>query len=199
MAQIQNIKFLRNHKGMSLRSIAKETKHHFETVKKYVEKEDFNLQVREKQHRKGKLDPYKQLIDQWLTDDLSAKPKQRHTAKRIYERLKELFGDEFNVSDRSVRAYVSKRRPEIFQGTDRGYIPLEHSPGEAQADFGEAQFIERGTLYDGFYLTVSFPYSNAGYTQLFKSENQECLLEYNGPRKCDTILQGISDTNLEVN
>jgi len=177
MAQIQNIRFLKNHKGMSLRSIAKETNHHFETVKKYVEKEDFNLQVREKKHRKGKLDPYKQLIDQWLTEDLSAKPKQRHTAKRIYDRLKEEYGDEFNVSDRAVRAYVSKRRPEIFQDTDRGHIPLEHSPGEAQADFGAAQFIERGILYDGFYLAVSFPYSNGGYTQLFKSENQECLLE----------------------
>lgn len=177
MAQIQHIRFLKNYKDMSLRSIAKETNHHFETVKKYVEKEDFNLQLREKQHRKGKLDPFKQLIDQWLTDDLSAKPKQRHTAQRIYDRLKEQYGDKFNVSARSVRAYVSRRRPEIFKGQDKGYLPLEHSPGEAQADFGEAQFIERGILYDGFYLTVSFPYSNAGYTQLFKSENQECLLE----------------------
>ena len=177
MAQIQNIRFLKNHKDMSLRSIAKGTNHHFKTVKKYVEKEDFNLHAREKQHRKGKLDPFKQLIDQWLTDDLLAKLKQRHTAKRIYDRLRKQYGDEFNVSDRSVRAYVSKRRPEIFKGTDKGYLPLEHSPGEAQADFGAAQFIERGILYDGFYLTVSFPHSNAGYTQLFKSENQECLLE----------------------
>jgi transposase len=177
MAQIKNIRFLKNNKGMSLRSIAQKTNHHFETVKKYVDRADFNLQLRKKQHRKGKLDPYKQLIDQWLKDDLSAKPKQRHTAKRIYDRLKELYKDEFNVSDRSVRTYVAKRRPEIFQGTGKGYIPLEHSPAEAQADFGAAQFIERGTLYDGFYLTVSFPHSNGGYTQLFKSENQECLLE----------------------
>ncbi|MCL6559252.1 MAG: hypothetical protein K6U74_10735, partial [Firmicutes bacterium] len=124
MAQIQNIRFLKNHKDMSLRSIAKETHHHVETVKKYVKIEDFNLQLREKQDRKGKLDPFKQLIDQWLTDDLLAKPKQRHTAKRIYDRLREQYGDKFNVSDRSVRAYVSKRRPEIFQSTDRGHIPL---------------------------------------------------------------------------
>lgn len=85
MAQIKNIRFLKNNKGMSLRSIAQKTNHHFETVKKYVDRADFNLQLRKKQHRKGKLDPYKQLIDQWLKDDLSAKPKQRHTAKRICE------------------------------------------------------------------------------------------------------------------
>lgn len=177
MAQIKDIRFLKNHKDMSLRSIAKETNHHFETVKKYVDKDNFNLQLRDKQHRKGKLDPYKQLIDQWLIDDLSAKPKQRHTAKRIYDRLRDEYSEEFDVSDRSIRAYVSKRRLELSRDTDRGYIPLEHSPGEAQADFGAAQFIERGILYDGFYLAVSFPHSNGGYTQLFKSENQECLLE----------------------
>ena len=74
------------------------------------------------------------------------------------------------------RKYVAKRRREI-QGAAAGFLPLEHSPGESQVDFGSAQFIERGTLYDGFYLVLSFPYSNGGYLQLFKSENQECLLE----------------------
>jgi predicted transcriptional regulator len=42
MIQIHNIKFLRQFKGMTLRGIAKETGHDFRTVKKYVEKEDFN-------------------------------------------------------------------------------------------------------------------------------------------------------------
>ena len=176
MSQVQNIRFLRNFKGLSIRAVARETGHHFETVQKFTEKEDFNLQLREKQRRKSKLEPFKELIDQWLKDDRSAKPKQRHTAKRIYDRLKELHGDEFNVSDRSVREYVARRRPEIH-GAGGGYIPLEHSPGEAQVDFGAAQFYERGTLYDGHYLVLSLPYSNAGYVQIFKSENQECLLE----------------------
>lgn len=176
MDQIQHIRFLRNFKGSSLRSVVKETGHHFATVQKYVEKEDFNLQLRDKQHRKGKLYPYKELIDQWLKDDLSAKPKQRHTAKRIYDRLKGIYEDDFDASDRSVRKYVAKKRLEI-QGADSGHIPLEHSPGEAQVDFGSAQFVERGILYDGFHLVLSFPHSNAGYLQIFKSENQECLLE----------------------
>lgn len=50
-------------------------------------------------------------------------------------------------------------------------------PGEAQVDFGEVDFYENGTLYHGFYLNLSFPYSNVGYTQLFKGENQECLFQ----------------------
>jgi hypothetical protein len=58
-----------------------------------------------------------------------------------------------------------------------GYLPLEHPPGEAQSDFGEAQFIENGIRYNGYYLNISYPHSNGGYVQLFKSPNRECLLE----------------------
>ncbi len=176
MEQIYFIKYLRNHKGKSLRKIAEETGHDFETVKKYTEKADFNLELKKKQQRKGKLDPFKALIDQWLEQDQKAKPKQRHTAQRVFNRLKELYGEEFNVSDRSIRKYVAQKKKELAGGTD-GYIPLDHPPGEAQVDFGEAQFIKRGKKYSGYYLNISFPYSNGGYLQIFKAQNQECLLE----------------------
>ncbi len=175
MEQIHNIRYLRRFKGKSLRKIARETGHHFNTVKKYVEKNDFNLELKPRKRRPHKLAPYVELIDSWLEADLKAKPKQRHTAQRVYDRLKELFPD-FSVSDRSVRAYVSKRKKELGLNQE-GYLPLEHPPGEAQVDFGEAQFIEKGVLYNGFYLNLSFPFSNGGYLQLFKAENQEFLLE----------------------
>lgn len=50
-------------------------------------------------------------------------------------------------------------------------------PGETQVDFGSATFIKNGIKHEGNYLNMFFPHSNGGYTQLFKSENQECLLE----------------------
>lgn len=175
MDQIHHIKYLFKYKGKSLRSISTETGHHFNTVKKYVEKGSFNLEHTSGKSRPRKLAPYVELIDSWLEADLKAKPKQRHTAQRVYNRLKDQFPD-FNVSDRSVRAYVSKRKKEIGL-TEEGYLPLDHPPGEAQVDFGSAQFIEKGVMYDGYYLNLSFPHSNGGYLQLFKAENQECLLE----------------------
>ncbi|WP_418790354.1 IS21 family transposase [Phosphitispora sp. TUW77] len=175
MEQVHNIKYLFKFKGKTLRGIARETGHHFNTVKKYVEKENFNLEHNPGKLRVRKLAPYIDLIDSWLEADLHAKPKQRHTAQRVFDRLKEQFPD-FDISDRSVRAYVSKRKKGIGL-TQEGHLPLEHPPGEAQIDFGAAQFIEKGVLYDGHYLNLSFPYSNGGYLQLFKSENQECLLE----------------------
>ncbi|WP_418791811.1 hypothetical protein [Phosphitispora sp. TUW77] len=155
MEQVHNIKYLFKFKGKTLRGIARETGHHFNTVKKYVEKENFNLEHNPGKLRVRKLAPYIDLIDSWLEADLHAKPKQRHTAQRVFDRLKEQFPD-FDISDRSVRAYVSKRKKGIGL-TQEGHLPLEHPPGEAQIDFGAAQFIEKGVLYDGHYLNLSFP------------------------------------------
>lgn len=87
-----------------------------------------------------------------------------------------MYGNEFDASERSVRKLVADIRKELQDNTD-GFLPLEHLPGEAQADFGEARFIENGVTYDGYYFNMSYPYSNGGHAQLFKSVNQECLLE----------------------
>jgi transposase len=174
MDEINHIKYLRDKKGQSLRGIVKETGYAFETVKKYAEKEDFNV-VHHQQRRRSKLDPYKAQIDEWLTNDLKEKPKQRHTAKRVYDRLRKMYGSEFKVSERTVRYYVSAKKKELYDSNDCS-IPLDdHPPGEAQADFGTADFIENGERFTGLYLTLSFPYSNAGFTQVFKGQNLECL------------------------
>lgn len=175
MEQVYRIKNLKKFEGKSLRKIAEITGHDFATVKKYVNKENFNLEIRPKQQRRGKLSPYRNIVMKWLQDDEKAPHKQRHTARRIYDRLRELY-PEFDASDRAVRDFVAKLRKELGQSKE-GAIPLNHPPGEAQVDFGEARFVENGITYDGHYLNISFPYSNAGYTQLFKSANQECLLE----------------------
>ncbi len=167
---------MKKFEGKSLRKIAEITGHDFSTVKKYVEKDNFNIEVRPKQQRSGKLSRYKEEVIKWLTDDKKAPHKQRHTAKRVYDRLKELYPNEFDAHERSVRKFVAKLKKELKMDSD-GFLPLEHPPGEAQADFGEARFIENGVTYDGYYFNLSYPHSNAGYTQLFKSANQECLME----------------------
>ncbi len=54
-----------------------------------------------------------------------------------------------------------------------GFLPLEHPPGAARVDFGEARFIENGVAYDGYYLNMSYPHSDGDHMQLFNSANQE--------------------------
>jgi transposase len=176
MEQVYRIRNMRKFEGKSLRKISQLTGHDFETVKKYIEQDDFNHNIRPKQRRKSKLSPYRSVVTTWLISDKQAPHKQQHTAKRVYDRLKELYGDKFSASERAVRKFVADIRKELQTNTD-GFLPLEHPPGEAQADFGEARFIENGITYDGYYLNLSYPYSNGGHMQLFKSANQECLLE----------------------
>ena len=55
-----------------------------------------------------KLGPYRPLIDEWLLADREAPRKQRHTAKRVWQRLVDECGVE--VSERQVRRYVHRRR-----------------------------------------------------------------------------------------
>src|ERR671912_2399728 len=96
---------------------------------------------------------------------------QRHTAKRIFERLR----DEHSYSGgyTIVKDYVRLRKlsqREIF-------VPLEHPPGDAQADFGEAQVVIGGVERKAHYLTVDLPQSDDCFVIAFPAETTEAFLE----------------------
>lgn len=180
MTQIKHIRKLYYSKGKKVNEISRITGHNYRTIVKYLEKDDFNIDIEKKEsERRGrprKIDSVIPIIDRWLEEDKTAPLKQRHTAKRIYNRLKEEYADLLNVGYRTIANYVSKKKKEIYKD-EGGYLPLEHPRGEAQVDFGQAVFYEKGKLIKGHYLNMSFPYSNGGYTQVFKGNNQECFLE----------------------
>jgi transposase len=161
---------------MKVAAISREVGNDPRTIAKYIDQEDWNAPVRfERKPIPSILDPYKPIIDEWLTADSNCRRKQRHTAKRVHDRLLKEY-PEVIVSYRTVADYVRKKRLERF--ADKGaYLPLEHPPGEAQVDFGEADFLERGVLHHGYYLNLSFPHSNGGYMQLYKGQTLECLIE----------------------
>lgn len=180
MDQIHHIRELFYQQDKNISQIASETGLNRKTVSKYVDMEDFNnpppTPVLEDEHE-SKLDPFKPLINEWLQADKLAPRKQRHTAKRIFRRLKDEAAG-FNCSYRLVALYVREKKAELHLKKSHGYLPLEHHPGEAQADFGYADFYENGKLYhEAKYLVLSFPYSNGGFLQLNYGENMECLLE----------------------
>lgn len=175
--QVHDIRKRYFEEGKNISEISTETGYDRKTIRRYIKKDDWNTPPKALPMAEfPKLDPFKADIDEWLTQDKKAKRKQRHTAKRVYDRLVKKYGSDFNCSYRTVAGYVAKKKREIF-GNKRGYLPLEHIPGEAQVDFGDADYYENGKLYSGKYLNLSFPNSNKGYFQLFKGENMECLLE----------------------
>ena len=88
--------------------------------------------------RRPKLDAFTGIIDQILREDQPRPKKQRHTAKRIGERLRAEYG--FTGGDTIVKAYVREQR----LGGQEMFVPLAHPPGDAQADFGEALVVIAG-------------------------------------------------------
>lgn len=178
--QIHHIRDMFYQQDKTISEITSETGLNRKTVSKYVDMDDFNspppVPSSEDGHE-SKLDPFKHLIDEWLQADKLAPRKQRHTAKRVFRRLRD-EAENFNCSYRLVASYVATRKAELRLKKADGYIPLEHHPGEAQTDFGFADFYENGKLYhEAKYLVLSFPFSNGGFLQVNYGENMECLLE----------------------
>lgn len=180
MDQIHRIREMYYQQDKSISEISAEIGLNRKTVSKYVDMEDFNSPSRttaSEESHESILDAFKPLIDEWLQADKLAPRKQRHTAKRVYKRLK-TEEKSFHCSYRLVAMYVKQKKEELRLKRTDGYLPLQHRPGESQADFGYADFYENGKLHhEAKYLVLSFPYSNGGFLQLNYGENMECLLE----------------------
>ena len=112
--------------------------------------------------------------DTWLLEDRNMPKKQRHTAKRIHDRLVGEYS--FGGGERTVRRYVSQRRQLLGQQGEK-FAKLRHPESHTQADFGEFHAFRNGCLTAFQYLILTFPYSNAGFAQVLPGENCECLLE----------------------
>jgi transposase len=121
--------------------------------------------------KRPKLGPWLGVIDAILEDDKLRPAKQRHTAKRIFERLKEEHG--FTGGYTIVKDYV--RSAELH--SREMFIPLTHAPGEAQADFGEALVMIAGVEQKAHYLAVDLPHSDDCFVAAFPAETTEAFLE----------------------
>ena len=86
--------------------------------------------LRQSPPKRPKLEPFTGVIDRILEDDLGRPRKQRHTAKRIFERLREEY--RFDGQYTIVKDYVREHRRQSREM----FVPLSHAPGHAQCDFG---------------------------------------------------------------
>lgn len=181
MTQVDIIRTSYYGQGKTIAEIARETGYDRKTIRKFLDQESFNEDAAKYSKltgpgRPSSLKPFRGIIDEWLAEDLQHRRKQRHTAKRIYDRLCKDYPESFDCCYKTISNYVSSKKKDLHKQNEC-FVKLVHIAGEAQVDFGSADFYERGKLHSGKYLNVSFPYSNQGYFQLFKGENQECLFE----------------------
>lgn len=175
MAEIDFIKHLRDRKDYSVKGISDKLHIHWRTAKKYADCDDWNLNSSTRKKRYPVMSNFIEIVDAWLLEDQTVPKKQRHTAKRIYDRLVAEHG--FSGSDRTVRYYVSERKKELKLADTLAYVKLEHPGGEAQVDFGSIQVLEGGKQKELKHLIVSMPNSNAAFSYVVPSENAECFLE----------------------
>ncbi len=140
--------------GLSQREAASRFGIARETVRKMLRHSEPPGYRRRQPPKRPKLAPFTDIIDRILEEDRTVHRKQHHTAKRIFERLRDEHG--FTGKETIVKDYVRERRlrrREMF-------VPLSHPPGHAQADFGEADAIIAGVKYRAHFFVMTLPHSD---------------------------------------
>lgn len=156
----------------SMRQIAREFHHARRTVRNAIYDPAPPRYTRVVPAPKPVLGPFTAIIDQWLDEDLSNPKKQRHTARRIYQRLVEEYG--FKGGESTVRRYVRQHRPKEREV----YIPLEYDPGsDAQCDFGSAYVVMGDKLEEIQLFCLRLCYSTKPFVMAFPHQKQEAFFE----------------------
>src|ERR687893_1843044 len=122
---------------------------------------------RSKPPARPKLDGFTGVIDRILEEDRERPRKQRHTARRIFQRLRAEHG--FAGGETIVKAYVRERR---LRGREM-FVPLAHPPGHGQADFGEAVAVIGGVERKIHFFCLDLPHSDAGFVKAYPAERLE--------------------------
>ena len=157
--------------GVSQRTVAREFGISRKSVRKMV---SFSVPPgyrRQQAVKRPKLDPWVGVIDAIVEEDKARPAKQRHTAKRVLDRLREEH--QFTGGYTIVKDYLrsaARRSREMF-------IPLVHPAGEAQADFGEALAMIGGVERKAHYLVVDLPHSDDCFVIAFPAETTEAFLD----------------------
>jgi transposase len=173
MVQQEYIRYLYFQEHRSIREISRRTGHHRQTIRRYLQA------PREKRESPAEprypvLGPYLEIINRWLEEDRHVKPKQRHTARRIYQRLREEYG--FSGGESTVREYVRKRKrlmdpPEV-------YLPLAFSRAESmQADWGQAEVMVQGKPRQVWMFCARLAYSTDIFVRLYPHSRTEAFLD----------------------
>jgi transposase len=167
--------------GLSVRALAKKYRVHRRTVREALASA-FPAPRKKPPPRSSRLDLFKPVIDQILWTDLDAPRKQRHTVRRIFNRLvaeREMEG----ISYSTVANYVAWRKPQIMAEAGRGSapeVPIDqvHRPGvEAEVDFGDVWINLAGTMTKCFLFVFRLSYSGKAVHRVTASAGQEAFFE----------------------
>ncbi len=122
------------------------------------------------------IDPYVEVIDSWLLGDRGVPRKQRHTARRIWQRLVAEHGAQ--VAEVTVSRYVAHRKSELGLDRVEVMVPQAHAPGaEAEVDFGEFYATIAGVLTKVWMFVMRLSCSGKAFHVAYATQAQEAFLE----------------------
>ena len=161
--------------GLSIRELARKYRVHRRNVREALRSSVPPARTAPKRACPS-LGPYKAWIDAVLETDMKVPRKQRHTAKRIYERLRDEQGAV--VAESTVRAYVGRRRREVANTTKTVTIAQVHNPGEeGEVDFGECWVYLANVLVKLWMFVMRLSASGRAFHRLYVNQAQEAFLD----------------------
>ena len=170
MDEWRKIRYAVLREGKSKRKAQRETGMRWKTLEKVLQHPEPPGYRMAMERQKPKLGPYLKRIEDILDSDKEMPKKQRHTAKRIFERIaEEGYPGGYTMVKEAVRELKAVKR-EVF-------VPLVHRPGEAQVDFGFALAKVAGVLRKIAFLVMVLPYSDAFFVIAFERECTETYWE----------------------
>jgi transposase len=174
--QFEQIRRDRDREGLSIRGLAVRHGVHRRTVKQALFSPVPPLKRSPVGRPAPKLGPYRVVIDSWLQADRDAPRKQRHTAKRIHQRLVDEHGAD--VAETTVRQYVRARKRAMGWAVSEVFVPQVHAPGmEGEVDWGEADIVLAGVVTTVHLFVMRASFSGAAFCQASLVETQQAFLE----------------------
>ena len=157
--------------GMSIREASRMFGLHRDTVRKMLAYSVPPGYRRQSAPRRPKLEAFTGVIDRILESDLGVPRKQRHTAQRIFQRLRDEYG--FDGGYTIVKDYVREHRRQAREM----FVPLSHSPGHAQCDFGETLVVIGGVERKAHCFVLDLPHSDGCFIKAYPAETTEAFLD----------------------
>lgn len=190
MDQYEMIRTAHRVYGENISEMARMTGHSRNTIKKAIRGEPWGY--RERHHQPFPiLEKYLPVIDGWLIADKDRPKKQRHTARRVYNRLVEEQG--YKGSEGTVRRYVRFAKLSLGIAGSCAFIPCDPEAGyEAEVDWGTATAILAGEEARLKFFCMRSKYSGKHFVRFYFCERQQAF--FDGHLRAFTFFGGVFPT-----